>query len=102
MREGFDNLQFTSQKRKVSLGSHPHQNPAMLLRLVVTKAVGRNEPQKREEGQISILLKNPGSVQVPGCTQGRDPLEGALTFDAWHREHIAEGAAVRAAALAPS
>lgn len=76
MSEGFDNLQFTSQKRKASLGRHPCWNPAMLLRLVVTKAVGKKkkESQESQDGQISILLKHPGSVQVLGCTQGRDPM----------------------------
>lgn len=76
MSEGFDNLQFTSQKRKASLGRHPCWNPAMLPRLVVTKAVGKKkkkESQGSQDGPISILLKHPGSVHVLGCAQGRDP-----------------------------
>lgn len=89
MSEGFDNLQFTSQKRKASLGRHPHWNPAVLPRLVVTKAVGKKGSQESQDGHISILLKHPGSVQVLGCTQGRDPM-GELTFDAWHRENAAK------------
>ena len=90
MSEGFDNLQFTSQKRKASLGRHPHWNPAMLPRLVVTKAVGE---KKRITGKSGWAHLHPleASRKCPGTgVHTGQGSHGGLTFDAWHRENAAK------------
>lgn len=77
----------------------------MLPRLVVTKAVERKkkESQESQDGQISILLKHPGSVLVLGRTQGRDPSKwGAHIWCLAQREHRRVGAVVRAAHRLPA
>lgn len=80
MREGFDNLQFPSQMRTASPGRDPHQNPVMLPKLDVTRAVGKINPRKVRRGNLLPLeasRKCPGT----GLHAGQGPT-GGLTFDA--------------------
>lgn len=98
MREGFDNLQFTSQKRKPLLGRPPLE-PNNAPKVGCDKGYKQKLILESWKGRISFLVKHPERAQALGCTLGNPQ---GLTSDGWHREYVAKGTVVRVATPAPS